>query len=77
MMYKQIFSKLIFFIISSILLNDFFIFTNAEIKSKNESQEFLKTYCVEILNAIKSKNLSKTPDTITLDWYTQLNAFNE
>ena len=30
----------------------------------------------EILNAIKSKNLSKTPDTITLDWYTQLNAFN-
>ncbi len=53
MMYKQIFSKLIFFIISSILLNDFLIFTNAEIKSKNESQEFLKTYCIEILNAIK------------------------
>ena len=53
MIYKQIFSKLVFFIISSILINEFFIITNAEIKSKAESQEFLKTYCVEILNAIK------------------------
>ena len=53
MINKQSFSKLVFFIISSILINEFFIFTNAEIKSKNESQEFLKTYCVEILNAIK------------------------
>ena len=53
MINKQSFSKLVFFIISSILINEFFIFTNAEIKSKAESQEFLKTYCVEILSAIK------------------------
>ena len=30
----------------------------------------------EILNAILTKNLTKTPDTITLDWYNQINAFN-
>ena len=53
MINRQDFSKLVFFIISSILINEFFIFTNAEMKSKVESQEFLKTYCVEILNAIK------------------------
>ena len=53
MINKQSFSKLIILIISSILINEFVISTNAEIKSKAESQEFLKTYCAEILNAIK------------------------
>ena len=53
MICRQNFSKLFFLIISSILISQFFIFTSAKQKSKSESQEFLKTYCVEILNAIK------------------------
>tara|TARA_A100001035_G_C27592708_1_gene412689 strand:- start:83 stop:346 length:264 start_codon:yes stop_codon:yes gene_type:complete len=59
MINKQNFSKLVFFIISSVLINEFFIFAYAELKSKSTStststsQEFLKIFCLEFLNAIK------------------------
>ena len=47
------FSKVVFFIISLLLLNEFLISANAKLKSMDESQEFLNTYCLEIVNAIK------------------------
>ena len=47
------FSKVVFFIISLLLLNEFLISANAKLKSVDESQEFLNTYCLEIVNAIK------------------------
>ena len=55
MINKQNFLKLVFFIISSVLIIEFFIFAYAELKSKSTStsQEFLKIFCLEFLNAIK------------------------
>ena len=53
-MIKKNFFKIVFYFFSlSLISNEFFIVSQAKIKTKVEADNFLNEYCIDIVNAIK------------------------